>query len=248
MVYTLSFSHFSLLCLAALSQMQLSLYARGWLTLSQATGRGSSWIYFTVSIHWQKKSGDGQGRLGTVSVLIQPFICACSIHSAQSKGNPALLNDYHHTENPHLKEQMEKKRRYLCLQQTQWCQCLCVRMESHQNRQLTGEKIANKILDCSHFIWPKWREESLIRMRWEIIVSLWAIGPFHVYVMHMHGLEQSSETRYQNPHSVTEFNFFFLLSNTFVDLRHLHWKVIAKASDRHVCNIWLMTSWNIYKV
>ncbi len=55
-------------------------------------------------------------------------------------------------------------------------------------------------VECSRF-WPEWREESLIRMCWEIIVSLRAVGPFHVYIMHMHGLEQSSETRYPIPHS-----------------------------------------------
>lgn len=56
-------------------------------------------------------------------------------------------------------------------------------------------------VECRSF-WPERREESLIRMCWEIVVSLRAIGPFHVYIMHMHGLEQSSETRYPIPHSV----------------------------------------------
>lgn len=58
-------------------------------------------------------------------------------------------------------------------------------------------------MESWRFFGPSREVESLIRTCWEITVSLRAIGPFYVYVMHMHGLEQSSGTRYLVPHKCT---------------------------------------------
>lgn len=98
-----------------------------------------------------KNGVDGWWRLGTISVFIQPFICVCSIPYVQSKDLPCTAQwlSPHRKSPPNRTDGGEGD---LCLQQALWCQCLCVRMENHQNRQLTGEKIANKIQDCSHFL------------------------------------------------------------------------------------------------
>lgn len=88
------------------------------------------------------------------------------------------------------------------------------------------------------FFCPEWKEESLIRMCWEIIVSLRAIGPFHVYIMHMHGLEQSSETRYPIPHSAAQK---VSLCNTFFGPETQSWKVKTEGWNKHVVDIWALT-------
>lgn len=89
---------------------------------------------------------------------------------------------------------MESSRRF----ERQWYQCFHGTMrKKQQSRKKVFKKIRNNNFrkgNAADFL-PIW-SRVLIRMCWEIIVSLRAIGTFHVYIMHMHGLEQSSETRY----------------------------------------------------
>lgn len=92
------------------------------------------------------------------------------------------------------------------------------------------KKLQKKIVDWSHF-WPKWRDEYLIRMCWEISVSLWAIESFHVYTLHMHGV-QSSETRNPFLHIVAEKGWIYQYTG------RLHLKVEVWVSSKHMFNIW----------
>lgn len=79
-------------------------------------------------------------------------------------------------------------------------------MEKQWEGNWAKEQVKNEIVgevESWSFFGLSREVESLIRTCWEITVSLRAIGPFYVYVMHMHGLEQSSGTRYLVPHKCT---------------------------------------------
>lgn len=75
-------------------------------------------------------------------------------------------------------------------------------------------------------------------MCWEIIVSLRAIWLFHVYIMHMHGLQQSSETRYPISHPVLHLSRF---RERYISERgFLCWKVKVGIWNKHVVSIWAL--------
>lgn len=85
-------------------QSQSLIVARCWNSIGPAIGMESSWIYFSVSIHWHKDGGGRGVGLGTFSIIL-------AIHlwpAAPTVKEPVLLTDYHQRENPYVMEQMKQ--------------------------------------------------------------------------------------------------------------------------------------------
>lgn len=133
-----------------------------------------------------------------------------------------------------MKKDKERNKVSNCI--GQWNISVCVE-ELEQTRESWLESSLRIRLSRSgmqNFFWLDWKEESLIRMCWEIIVSLRAIWLFHVYIMHMHGLQQSSETRYPISHRVLHLSRF---RERYISER---WKVRVGIWNKHVVSIWAL--------